>query len=116
MLATVADDEMPASDLCFEILAGDPRFGLADLPESEPVHAESRSAAHGATAGVSPEQREARRQKKQRDAEERRKKMEAARKAGEQLRRERKKETLGAAGRSPAPKDQAPAAATWRPG
>ncbi len=91
MLATVAADDMPASDLCFEILAEDPRYGLTDWSEHEPASTEPRTAAP-ARQGVSPEQREARRQKKHRDAEERRKKLEAARKAGEQVRRERKKE------------------------
>ena len=31
MLATVADDDMPASDVCFEIAKSDLRFGLADF-------------------------------------------------------------------------------------
>ena len=91
MLASVADDDMPASDLCFEIVADDPRFGLTEASDAAPAVPE-RPKAPTARQGVSPEQREARRLKKQRDAEERRKKMEAARKAGEQVRRERKKE------------------------
>jgi hypothetical protein len=107
MLATVANDEMPASDLCFEILAGDPRYGLTDWSEHETATTESPVAAP-ARPGVSPEQREARRQKKHRDAEERRKKMEAARKAGEQVRRERKKERT-ASSVNTAPKEKAPA-------
>jgi hypothetical protein len=41
---------------------------------------------------VTPEQREARRLKKHKDAEERRKKLEVARKAGEQVGRTKKKE------------------------
>ena len=91
MLASVADDDMPASDLCFEIVAGDPRFGLTGASDPAPAIPEQPRASTS-RQGVSPEQREARRLKKQRDAEERRKKMEAARKAGEQVRRERKKE------------------------
>jgi len=102
MLASVADDDMPASDLCFEIVAGDPRFGLTGASDPAPaVPEQPRTPA--AREGVSPEQREARRLKKQRDAEERRKKMEAARKAGEQVRRERKKERTTPV--APAPKE-----------
>ena len=33
MLATVAGAEMPASDLCFEILTDDPRYGVTDLSD-----------------------------------------------------------------------------------
>ncbi len=109
MLASVANDDMPASDLCFEIVSGDPRFGLNDLSEPEPAVAEPRRTPTE-RHGVSPEQREARRQKKLRDGEERRKKMEAARKAGEQVRRERKKERLTPSVAS-APKE-APAASS----
>ena len=97
MLATVADDDMPASDLCFEILSDDPRFGLTGVSDAE-AGAEQPRPAGTARPALSPEQREVRRQKKQRDAEERRKKLEAARKAGEQVRRDRKKERATSSG------------------
>ena len=91
MLASVADGDMAASDLCFELLASDERFGLTDWADidarSTAPPAEPRTA-----VGTTPEQREARRLKKQKDAEARRKKLEEARKAGEELRRARKKE------------------------
>jgi hypothetical protein len=96
MLASVADGDMPASDLCFEIATTDDRFDLADRAAFEQTSAPSRPvtpAPHQPTA----EQREARRLKKQKEAEERRKKMEAARKAGEQVRRARKLERSGSA-------------------
>jgi hypothetical protein len=96
MLASVADGGMPASDLCFELASEDERFGLTDWATSQ------GSSPRGPSAPVveratTPEQREARRLKKQRDAEERRRKMEAARKAGEQVRRARKQERSAAA-------------------
>jgi hypothetical protein len=96
MLASVAASDMPASDLCFEVVATDDRFGLtgwaefaagAVSPEPDPDRKQAPT----------PEQREARRVKKHKDAEERRKKMEAARKAGEQVRRARKQERSGPA-------------------
>ena len=96
MLASVADSGMPASDLCFELATDQDRYGLTDRPTAEVVDvpaAESRSA-----RAVTPEQREARRAKKQRDAEARRKKLEAARRAGEQVRRAKKTERSGGAG------------------
>jgi hypothetical protein len=101
MLATVADDDMPASALCFEILSGDPRFGLTEV-SGAPVSDEPSRPTAAARPAVSPEQREARRQKKQRDAEERRRRMEATRKAGEQVRRERKKERTASPDGGPA--------------
>ncbi len=98
MLASVSDSGMPASDLCFELATDQERYGLTGWADDEVVDvpvAEGRSA-----RAVTPEQREARRAKKQRDAEARRKKMEAARRAGEQLRRARKTERSGGAGGS----------------
>jgi hypothetical protein len=96
MLASVADSDMPSSDLCFEVATSDERFGLTERSEREDSgHAEPTSAPVGRAA--TPEQREARRLKKQRDAEERRKKLEVARKAGEQVRRARKQERSSAA-------------------
>ena len=96
MLASVADGQMPASDLCFEVAAGDERFGLTGWAVDEPRGAQ-RPAAAPVERATTPEQREARRLKKQKDAEERRRKMDAARKAGEQVRRARKQERTGAA-------------------
>jgi hypothetical protein len=96
MLASVADGDMPASDLCFEVATTDDRFGLADRTGFEQSAAPVRPATqapHQPTA----EQREARRLKKQREAEERRRKMEAARKAGEQVRQARKSERAATA-------------------
>jgi hypothetical protein len=91
MLASVADSDMPASDLCFELAAGEDRFGLTDWSEFEDRPSQASSAPTPA-GGASPEQREARRLKKQRDAEERRRRQQVAREAGEQVRRARKRE------------------------
>ncbi len=91
MLASVANGDMAASDLCFELLAGDERFGLTDWADTD-ARSTAPPAAPRTTVGATPEQREARRLKKQKDAEARRKKLEEARKAGEKLRRARKKE------------------------
>ena len=106
MLASVADADMPSSDLCFELADTDGRFGLTDWAEP----AEGPAGGSGDPAGgadgaphpdpagraTTPEQREARRLKKQKDAEERRRKLEVARRAGEQVRRARKQERSGA--------------------
>jgi hypothetical protein len=91
MLASVADGDMPASDLCFDIASTDEHFGLAGWAEFGTNLPAPRAASREKSA-VSPEQREARRLKKQRDADERRKRMEVARKAGEQVRRAKKAE------------------------
>ncbi len=91
MLASVADSDMPASDLCFRLAADEERFGLSDWSEPEAEPGGPRSAPRP-SGGASPEQREARRLKKQKDAEERRSRQEAARKAGEQVRQARKRE------------------------
>jgi hypothetical protein len=91
MLASVADGDMPASDLCFTILDTDPRFGLTGwraFERSIPVPAARPAAA----PAVTDEQRAARRAKKQREADERRRKAEAAARAAEQVRLARKKE------------------------
>ena len=95
MLASVADGDMPASDLCFEVATGDERFGLT---EREAANGSAPKAPAAPAERATPEQREARRLKKQKDAEERRRKMEAARKAGEQVRRARKQERSNASG------------------
>jgi hypothetical protein len=91
MLASVADGGMPASDLCFDIVATDGRFGLIGWSETDAAAAPTPAAAKPA-GGLTPEQRQARRLKKQKDAEERRAKVEATRRAGDQVRQARKKE------------------------
>jgi hypothetical protein len=97
MLASAADADMPASDLCFEVAATDERFGLTDWAEGGGTP-EGRGTAPGPRPdrATTPEQREARRLKKQKDAEERRRKLDAARRAGEQVRRARKQERSSA--------------------
>jgi hypothetical protein len=91
MLASVADGGMPASDLCFDIVASDGRFGLVEWSEVDAAAAPAPAAAKPA-GGLTPEQRQARRLKKQKDAEERRAKLEATRRAADQVRQARKKE------------------------
>jgi hypothetical protein len=90
MLASVADGDMAASDLCFTLLDTEERFGLTDWARFE--RAGSAPAEVKATVEVSADQREARRAKKQRDAEERRRVAEAKARAAEQVRRAKKKE------------------------
>jgi hypothetical protein len=97
MLASVADADMPASDLCFEVAATDDRFGLTDWAEAVgPPDGLATPPGPRPDRATTPEQREARRLKKQKDAEERRRKLEAARRAGEQVRRARKQERSSA--------------------
>ena len=106
MLASVADADMPASDLCFDVAATDERFGLTDWAEGG-----GAPEGHGTAPGprrdrvTTPEQREARRLKKQKEAEERRKKLDAARRADEQVRRARK-QVRSSAGRAAAAGDR----------
>jgi hypothetical protein len=90
MLASVAAGEMAASDLCFAVLDSDGRFGLTDWARFE--RPESPAAGPRPTVPVSPEQREARKAKKQRDAEVRRRRADATAKAADQVRAARKKE------------------------
>ena len=110
MLASVAAGEMAASDLCFDLATTDDRFDLAGW-------AATRAAPVPAPIGPrpvdtpTPEQREARRSKKLRDAEERRKKQEAARRAGEQVRRARRQERANPASGPAGPPAGAEAAA-----
>jgi len=99
MLASVADGEMAASDLCFDILDTDERFGLTDWVRFERV--ESAPAEPRSPVATSVEQREARRAKKQRDAEERRRVADARAKAAEQVRQTKKKERAASADRRP---------------
>jgi hypothetical protein len=106
MLASVADADMPSSDLCFELADTDERFGLTGWEGTaggttgnavDPGGRDHPSDTGGRGDRVTtPEQREARRLKKQKDAEERRRKMEVARRAGEQVRRARKQERSAA--------------------
>ena len=110
MLASVADGDMAASDLCFTLLDTEERFGLTGWRAFERTAApDERRARAPASGGATEEQREARRAKKQRDAEERRRKAEAAARAAEQVRQARKKERaaprppLGARPGGPAP-------------
>ncbi len=98
MLASVADGEMTASDLCFHVLDSDERFGLTDWARFErvaPAPAEPRAA-----TAVSAEQRDARKARKQREADEKRRQAEAKAKAAEQVRRARKSERAAASGRN----------------
>jgi hypothetical protein len=97
MLASVADGDMAASDLCFTLLDTEERFGLIDWARFErtaPSPSEPKQA-----VVASSEQREARRAKKQRDADDRRREAEAKAKAAEQVRQARKKERAAASER-----------------
>jgi len=97
MLASVADADMPASDLCFEVAATDERFGLTHWAEGGGAPEGPGPAPRSQPDRVTtPEQREARRLKKHKDADERRRKLDAARRAGEQVRRARKQERSSA--------------------
>jgi len=99
MLASVADGDMAASDLCFALLDSEERFGLTDWARYE--RTESEPAESKAPVGVSAEQREARRAKKQRDAEERRRVAESKARAAEQVRQARKRERAAASEHRP---------------
>jgi hypothetical protein len=99
MLASVADGQMPASDLCFAMVDSDERFGLPGWQEFERSESEPAVARPAAASGATDEQREARRAKKQREAEERRRKAGVAAKASEQVRQARKKERVAASER-----------------
>ena len=109
MLASVADGDMAASDLCFSLLESDDRFGLTGWQQFERTATDSSRVRPSAPAGATPEQRDARRAKKQREAEERRKRAETTAKAAEQVRAARKKERVAASDRPSAP-DAAPTA------
>ena len=109
MLASVADGEMAASDLCFSLLDSDSRFGLPGWQQFERSAPEPAAERTPVAAGASQEQRDARRAKKHREAEERRKRAEAATKAAEQVRVARKKERAAASERPSVATDAAPA-------
>ena len=51
MLASVADAEMPASDLCFEVAAGDERFGLTGWSDGRSRRERRRPAGAAGRAG-----------------------------------------------------------------
>lgn len=108
MLASVADGDMAASDLCFALLDTEERFGLTDWERyrrAAPAAGgpEAPAAPSAPRPGASAEQRAARRAKKQRDAEEKRHRAEAAARAAERVRQARKQERLAAADRRPDP-------------
>ena len=99
MLASVADGDMAASDLCFSLLDAEERFGLTGWRSFERTAPTDGATRRPPPPATSEEQREARRAKKQRDAEERRRKAEAAARAAEQVRSARKKERAAASDR-----------------
>jgi hypothetical protein len=99
MLASVADGDMPASDLCFTLLDTEERFGLTDWRPFERAAAPAGATRAPAPVGTTEEQREARRAKKQRDADERRRKAESSARAAEQVRTARTKERAAASDR-----------------
>ena len=114
MLASVADGDMAASDLCFDVLDTEERFGLTgwrSFERSAPEPAAGRPSAPAA----SEEQHEARQAKKQRDAEERRRRAEAAARAAEQVRAARKKERAASGDRPATAGATAPPPATVLP-
>jgi len=117
MLASVADADMPASDLCFDILATDPRYGMTDRAEREPTgpavptvphqpptensdrpDAPTENADRPDAPTENADRRDARRRKKERDAEQRRRAADAARTVGARRRQARKETRIAAAG------------------
>jgi hypothetical protein len=124
MLASVAANAMPASDLCFEIATTDARFGLddersapdgadghldADEPETEALahladlhdEGEDRGAPNPRRATV--EQRAARRERRKTAAEDRRRRHETAERAAALVRSARKQERGGSAAEQSTP-------------
>ena len=99
MLASVADGDMAASELCFSLLESDERLGLSGWQQFERSAAKPAVTRTVVTSGTSEAQREARRAKKQREADERRRKAGAAANAAEQVRLARKKERAAASDR-----------------
>jgi len=107
MLASVADGDMPASDLCFDILATDPRYGVTDRAEREvttpavptiPDQPSNENADRRVAPTENSDRRDARRRKKQRDAAQRRRTADAARTVGARRRQARKETRIAAAG------------------
>lgn len=128
MLASVAYDELPSSDLCAELLGDDPRFGLVDPNDDPNDEPEDHSGVEGQTPpeadssggapkspgtspgpedddpkagppGASPEQRAARRARREQEKAERRRKAEVAARADHQVRQRRKQERTHPGGR-----------------
>jgi hypothetical protein len=85
MLASVADGDMEASDLCFEVATTDERFGLtgweAVVRESAPSGPADRPDRQHRPAPT-PEERAAHRLQRREEAEERKKRQAEARRAG----------------------------------
>ena len=109
MLASVADGDMAASDLCFTLLDTEERFGLTGWHSFERTVTPGEPSRASEPGGTTEEQRRARRARKQRESEERRRKAESAARAAEQVRQARKKERT-AADRPPVPSEaEAPA-------
>ncbi len=106
MLASVADGEMPASDLCFDVLATDPRYGMSGWAEEVATPDVSTAPDQRTTGDTDPrgastgdtDRRDARRRRKQRDAEQRRRAADAARKVEEKRRQARKEMRIATAG------------------
>ena len=103
MLASVAVSDMAASDLCFEIITGDDRFGLTDLAlasaedgggatsvaaeDAVPPETDENTSA---SSEISAEQRAARRERRREAAERRRRRQQATQRAEERVRSRRK--------------------------
>ncbi len=93
MLASVAYDDLPSSKLCAELLADDVRFGLTGLEDAPgPAPATGQEERTATAPGVSAEQREARRAKKEKAKIESRRKAEMAQRAGDEMRQRRRQE------------------------
>lgn len=103
MLASVADGEMAASDLCFALLDADGRFGLPGWREFERKAVERPAPRPSSAAGATAEQRQARRARKQRESDDRRKKAESAAHAAEQVRAAKKRDRAAATERPATP-------------
>ncbi len=123
MLASVSEGSMPASDLCFDILATDDRYGLREVaagtpgtgpdapaPESRPGTGADRepppTTADGPDTAV-VERREERRRRRRQDADERRRRAEASKRTAEQTRQARRRRPVSAG--DAAPRATAPA-------
>ena len=102
MLASVAVGDMEASDLCFEVVIDDDRFGLTDLGLGVAEDGEEAAAAHvgaspqateegtNTSTGSSAEQRAARRDRRRQATEQRRRRQVATQRAEENVRARRK--------------------------
>ena len=102
MLASVADGDMAASDLCFAVLATEERFGLTDWARFERPDTPAGAGGPQAPDAASAEQRAARRARRQRDVEEKRRVAETKAKAAEQVRRARRQERAAGVPQRPA--------------